>query len=361
MTSFDVKTMDKYQSFIRTHPKGHFMQSPQWADVKSNWKNEIVTVEDGDGNIKGSMSILIRKIPVLKHTIMYSPRGPVCDPHDQAALQGLLEKAKALAKKYSSYVLKLDPDIEIEDKEFGDIANRLGFKVAQASKNFEGIQPRFVFRLDVKDKTEEEVMQIFHQKVRYNIRLASKKGVTARIGSREDISAFHKIMVETGERDKFVIRSAEYFEKMYDCLGPEHIRLYLAEYEGKTIAGTLAIAYGNKCWYLYGASSNAYRNVMPNYLLQWEMIRWSLEKGCEIYDFRGVSGDLDESNPLYGLYKFKKGFNGKFTEFIGEMDYIFNPLIYFAVEKGEKIFRELRRKLFTLKKNNSDQQEEQAG
>ncbi|MDP4094849.1 MAG: peptidoglycan bridge formation glycyltransferase FemA/FemB family protein, partial [Bacillota bacterium] len=95
------------------------------------------------------------------------------------------------------------------------------------------------------------------------------------------------------------------------------------------------------------ASSNEYRNVMPNYLLQWEMIKWSLESGCEIYDFRGVSGDLDESNPLYGLYKFKKGFNGKFTEFVGEMDYVFKPLIHFAVEKGEKSFREMRRRLLT--------------
>jgi lipid II:glycine glycyltransferase (peptidoglycan interpeptide bridge formation enzyme) len=156
-------------------------------------------------------------------------------------------------------------------------------------------------------------------------------------------------MLETGIRDRFVIRSVEYFEKMYDCLGQENMRLYLAWYEGRLIAGTLAVQYGNKCWYLYGASSNEYRNVMPNYLLQWEMIKWAIERGCDIYDFRGVSGDLDESNPLYGLYKFKRGFNGTFTEFIGELDFVFNRFVYFVVEKGEKLFRELRRKLFNLK------------
>jgi lipid II:glycine glycyltransferase (peptidoglycan interpeptide bridge formation enzyme) len=340
-----------------THPKGHFMQSPEWAKVKSNWKNEIITVEDENGNIKGSMSVLIRKLPLLNYTMMYSPRGPVCDVHDEDTLQRLLDKTKLLAKKYRSYVLKIDPDVEIEDREFGQIMSKLGFKIANASKNFEGIQPRFVFRLNIKDKSEEELLQIFHQKVRYNIRLAIKKGVTVKIGSRKDIPDFHRVMVETGLRDKFVVRSAQYFEKMYDCLGPEHLRLYLAYYEDKIIAGTIAVLYGNKCWYLYGASSNKYRNVMPNYLLQWEMIRWALEKHCDLYDFRGVSGDLDEKNPLYGLYKFKKGFNGKFTEFIGEMDYIFNPFIHFAVEKGEKIFREARRKLFTLKRNNPSGQE----
>jgi lipid II:glycine glycyltransferase (peptidoglycan interpeptide bridge formation enzyme) len=79
------------------------------------------------------------------------------------------------------------------------------------------------------------------------------------------------------------------------------------------------------------------------------MIKWAVDKGCSIYDFRGVSGDLSEDNPLYGLYRFKKGFNGEFVEFIGELDLAFNPFLNFAVEKGEKIFREARKRLFLLK------------
>lgn len=349
MQTVTNENMDKYKAFLLSHPKGHFMQSPEWAKVKSNWKNEIIVVKDDNGTIKGSMSLLIRKVPVLNYTIMYSPRGPVCDLHDADTIKALLDSAKLLAKKYNSYVLKLDTDTEISDEEYIRIMKDLGFRIKDATKNFEGIQPRFVFRLDVKGKTEDEVMQIFHQKVRYNIRLSAKKGVTVKLGSRQDIKDFHRVMLETGVRDQFVIRNAEYFEKMYDCLGPDHMRLYLAYYNDILVAGTIAVLYGNKCWYLYGASSNEYRNVMPNYLLQWEMIKWSVERGCDIYDFRGVSGDLDESNPLYGLYKFKKGFNGKFTEFIGDLDYVFNPFIAFSLEKGEKLFRETRRRLFSLK------------
>ena len=341
--------MEQYQKFIQSHPKGHFMQSKEWTEVKSNWKNEMIAVKDEQGNIKGAMSILIRKIPFFNNTLMYSPRGPVCDIHDFDTMQQLIAEAKEIAKEYKGYVLKIDPDVEKEDAEFAQMLNKLGFRIKGDSKNFEGIQPRFVFRLNVKGKTEEQVMQEFHNKTRYNIRVAMKKGVEVRIGSRADLPDFHKVMVETGVRDEFVVRSIEYFEKMYDCLAPEHLRLYLAYYEGKLIAGTIAVLYGNKCWYVYGASSNEHRNVMPNYLLQWEMIKWAIESGCDIYDFRGVSGDLDENNPLYGLYRFKKGFNGKFTEFIGELDLFFNPLVYFAVEKGEKIFRELRRRLFILK------------
>ncbi len=332
-------------------PKGHFLQSRQWASVKSNWTNEIVTVEDCDGNIKASMSLLIRKIPVLPFTIMYSPRGPVCDIHDLESLKALIEKVKILAKKHKSYVLKLDPDIEISDTEFAQIAKNLGFKIKNASKNFEGIQPRFVFRLDIKDKTEDDILKSFHQKTRYNINLALRKEVTVKEGTRDDIKTFHEIMQETGLRDKFTVRSASYFEKMYDCMG-EHLKLFLAYHEGKIVAGNIAVIFGNKCWYLYGASSTASRNIMPTYLLQWEMIKWAVESNCEIYDFRGVSGDLDESNPLYGLYRFKKGFNGDLVEFIGELDYVFNPLIYCLTENGEKMRKKLRHRLFLLKHPN---------
>ena len=74
----------------------------------------------------------------------------------------------------------------------------------------------------------------------------------------------------------------------------------MAYSEGEAIAGTIAVHFGDKVWYLYGASSNSHRNLMPNYLLQWEMIRWAVETGCRLYDFRGISGDLSEENHLYG-------------------------------------------------------------
>ncbi len=340
---------EKFDKFVSESTKGNFMQTKMWARVKNNWINEVVLSCDEDDNIKGAMSILIRKVPVFNNTIMYAPRGPVCDVHDKVTIEELVEGARMIGKKYKSYVLKIDPDVKANDEEFVKIMTDIGFETKGTSKNFEGIQPRFVFRLDIKDKTEEEVFEGFHSKTRYNIRLAERKGVTSRIGGREDLKRFHEIMQETGMRDEFVIRNLEYFEKMYDEMAPENLRLYMASYEGEDIAGTIAIYYGNKVWYLYGASSNAKRNVMPNYLLQWEMIKWAIEKKCDIYDFRGVSGDIDESNPLYGLYRFKKGFNGEFTEFVGEMELIFNKSLNILVNTTEKTYRELRRRLYLLR------------
>ena len=224
----------------------------------------------------------------------------------------------------------------------------LGYSIKDDAKNFrEEIQPRYVFRLDTKDKTEDEIFKNFHSKTRYNIRLATKKGVTIKDGTKEDLKDFHKIMVTTGIRDGFITRPLQYFERMYDCLGPEHMKILMAYYEGKPISGVIPIMYGNKTWYLYGASSNEHRNLMPNYLLQWEMIKIAISRKSDIYDLRGVPGIADNSN---GLFRFKKGFGAEYTEFIGEVYIPFKPLTYKMYKISEKIFRNVRALKLKFKK-----------
>lgn len=338
----DEDSRKKYGEFLESHERCNFQQSLEWAKVKESWKNEVILAEDENGDIIGSLSVLIRKIPVFG-TIMYSSRGPVCDINDISVMKQLTDGARELAKKYKAIVLRIEPDIESSDELFRSVVTNLGYKIKDDAKNFrEEIQPRYVFRLDIKDKTEDEVFANFQQKTRYNIRLATKKGVTVKEGTREDLKDFHRIMVETGSRDGFIIRSLNYFEKMYDNLAPKHMRLLMAYYEGKPISGVIPIMYGNKTWYLYGASSNSHRNLMPNYLLQWEMIKIAINNGSDIYDLRGVSGVVDESHPQYGLYRFKKGFGAEFTEFIGEVYIPFKPLRYNMYKFAEKAFRQLR-------------------
>ena len=319
---------EELKNFLQNNPKTNFMQSPEWAKVKTEWKNEFIIVKDENGNIKGTMSILLRKTPIFGRYIMYAPRGFVCDVHDKETLKKLTEKATEIAKKYKAFIFRLDPDVLQSDEEFKNIIKELGYKTKKNIKDInQVIQPKYVFRLDVKNKTEEELLKSFESKTRYNIRLATKKGVTTRVGTRDDLKIFYDIMKTTGSRDDFFIRPLSYFQKIYDSMGPEHVRLIIAEYENEPIAAVLPILYGNKVWYLYGGSSNKHRNLMPNYLLQWEMIKWALENKCDWYDFRGVSGFKSENDPQYGVYKFKKGFNPVFMEFIDEMYIVYNPFI----------------------------------
>ena len=343
------KTLPEYEAFVQSHPKGNFAQSYLWGKQKPMWQWDAIAVRGEDGAIRGSLAVMTRKVPGIGRTLMYGCRGPVCDLDDRETFSQLLDGAKALAKKYKSYVIKIDPDVPSSNAAFSSMLQSFGFRAKEGGKNFEAVQPRYVFRLNVEGKTEEELLANFHQKWRYNIRLAERKGVTVRICGKEMVPAFSDLMLTTGVRDGFVTRKPEYFAAMLDNLG-EHARLYMAFDPNDTpIAGTLAIHYGDKVWYLYGASSNEHRNLMPNYLLQWRMIQWAVETNCRIYDFRGVSGDVSEDNPLYGLFRFKQGFGGDFTEFVGEMDLVLSPVIYWAVEHGTSIFKELRKQVYLIR------------
>ena len=338
----DEKDRQAYKEFLEKHERCNFQQSPEWAKVKGNWINEIVVAEDESGKIIGAVSILIRKIPIFGN-IMYSSRGPTCDIHDISVMKQLTDGIKELSKKYNAIVYKAEPDILSSDEEYRKIVTNLGYRIKDNAKNFrEEIQPRYVFRLDIKGKTEDEIFKAFHSKTRYNVRLAGRKGVTVKEGNREDLKDFHRIMIETGKRDGFMIRPLEYFEQMYDALAPEHMKVLMAYYDGKPISGVIPIMYGNKTWYLYGASSNEHRNLMPNYLLQWEMIKLAISRGDDIYDLRGVSGVVDENHPQYGLYRFKQGFGAEFTEFIGELHMDYSPVRYKLYKISETVFKRVR-------------------
>ena len=250
------KTLPEYEAFVQSHPKGNFAQSYLWGKQKPMWQWDAIAVRGEDGAIRGSLAVMTRKVPGIGRTLMYGCRGPVCDLDDRETFSQLLDGAKVLAKKYKSYVIKIDPDVPSSNTAFSSMLQSFGFRAKEGGKNFEAIQPRYVFRLNVEGKTEEELLANFHQKWRYNIRLAERKGVTVRICGKEMVPAFSDLMLTTGVRDGFVTRKPEYFAAMLDNLG-EHARLYMAFDPNDTpIAGTLAIHYGDKVWYLYGASSN---------------------------------------------------------------------------------------------------------
>ena len=67
---------------------------------------------------------------------------------------------------------------------------------------------------------------------------------------------------------------------------------------------------------------------MPNYLLQWEAMRLSKALGCHTYDMWGGPDNFDESDPLWGVYRFKEGFNGQVVRHLGAWDYTSRPGLY---------------------------------
>ncbi len=340
MENINIKELDE---FLQKSDKANFMQSPNWANVKNDWKKEYIIVRDKENNIKGAMIVLLRKIPLVNRYIMYAPRGFTCDIYDKETIKELTDEAKKVADKYKAFIFRLDPDVLQEDEKFKDIIGELGYKTKSDIKDItDVIQPKYVFRLDLRNKTEEEVIKSFESKTRYNARLAAKKGIKIETGTREDLKIFYEIMKETGQRDNFHIRPLEYFEKVYDEMGENNVKLLVSSYEGEYLSSIFLIKYGNKVWFLYGGSNSKHRNLMPNHSIQWEGIKWAIENKCDWYDFRGVSGFKDENDPQHGVYRFKKGFNPVFMEFIDEMYIVYRPITNWLFNLANKFRRKVK-------------------
>ncbi|MFV0496686.1 MAG: lipid II:glycine glycyltransferase FemX [Candidatus Fimivivens sp.] len=343
---FEILQPDQYEAldrFVESHPQGSFTQCSCWHKVKNNWAFEAVVCRDDKGEIIGSVSILIQKIPLIGSCFLYAPRGPVCDLHDEATLRRLKSGVDALAKKYRAHVFKMDPDSPEDNTKFCHIAKTMGFVRTYGPDGFEGIQARFNYRLYRHGRDEAALLANLTQQTRRNLRKAIKFGVTVKVVGEEHLDDFVRLMTVTGQRDGFAVRPRAYFARFLEALGT-HARLYMAFYEGQAIAGAITTNFGDKTCYVYGASDNSHREVMPNYLLQWEMIRWAIETDCTVYDFQGISGNLEETgNHMYGLYRFKRGFNGQVDTLLGEFDYTYRPIAAKMVDHAIACHERLRK------------------
>lgn len=345
MEILETSRYGEYEEFVKHHKNGSITQSTLWHGIKDNWGHEVVVVRNDKGEITAGISILIKKVPVIGTAMLYAPRGPVCDYSNLGVLDELQKGIDMVAEKHKAHLFKVDPDITIDHTEFMNKLTQMGYVRFAEPTGFETIQTRFNYRIYLNGRDEEQVLMDMHHKTRYNIRLAGRRGVSVEVKGAEGLSDFMHLMEITGERDGFSIRSKEYFENMLKE-GKGAVRLYLAYYEGKAIAGAISSNYAGKTQYIYGASDNEHRNVMAPYLIQWEMIRWAVETGCTVYDMMGVSGDMNPENPLYGLFRFKDGFTGQVDELAGEYDYIYKPFFNNMVNMGINVHG----KLTTLKR-----------
>ena len=444
MYKFVEINSSEIDKFNESDRKGHIFQTSYWAELKKDWKKKFIAGYDNDNNMVITATILLRKAPYINKYMGYIPRSFTCDYNNKKLLIEFTEYLREFAKKNNISFITIDPDIHLKENEealsegteIKNFLKSLGYKNTD-SKNFEAIQPNFVFRLPLptegnKMDIKKAVFKKFSSKTRYNIKVAEERGLSVEVYDKETLNEdvldrFHEIMVTTGKRDNFLVRHREYFKDMIDYLYP-HCRLYMVKYsyendfnrlseklnkqeEAKTkainkieelkvkldaetdedkksriekklndqdkrlkeaerqiegfkkkisdiepfkgqeiyLSGSIYLYYGNKAWYLYGASENILRDTLPNFAMQWSMICDSIDLGCDVYDFRGVSGDLNPENPLYGLYKFKKGFNGNFVEFIGEFDIVVDNGIYTLYKKAFPQFKKIRNAIMNKK------------
>ena len=369
-TSLTARTLDQagdhdlWNSFVGGVPEGDVLQAWEWADVKGpEWAPVRVGVFR-DGTLIAGAQILKRalrigRLPALG-TFYYAPRGPIMrDWNDQAALEALLAAIAERAKGDRAAFLKIDPAVRVEREDILSRLKALGFgpPASADAQGFGGTQPRCVMQLDLTGKSQQDLLAEFKPQTRRNIKLATDKhGVRAvKNVTREHLADFDRLMQVTGERDGFRPRPLSYFQTVWDHLVPVGMaKLFLTIHEGDILSGALCFKINDKAWYVYGASSNDKRNVMPNYAMQWEMIAWAHEEGCSWYDFRGVSprrrqegedvADLEKNDHLQGLNRFKEGFSPRYVEYLGEFDLVYNSMIYAIYNRAFAMRNNMKRR-----------------
>lgn len=312
----------EYEDFCMSNKYGSFTQSMYWRSVKSNWKSECIVVRNDKNEIIGEMLVLIKRIAFLNTAFMYAPRGPVCDMHDKRVLKRIFERVQILQRKYNAYILKIDPLIDENDTEAINNLKTLGFEYHGERVGYDNTQCRENYVIDIDGRTADEVFGQFKPKWRYNIRLAQKKGVTCGFYGKEKLDDFYTLMLETAKRDCFANRSKEYFARLLTSF-QGRAKLCMCYLGDIPLSGALMIDYGGTTSYVYGCSTHEHRNCMPNYLMQWTMIKHAVEIGCHTYDFCGIPYWYDENHRNYGVYKFKQGFNGRVQVWAGEFDYVY--------------------------------------
>ena len=315
-----IVSLVEWNRFLQKHPNAHLLQTGEWGELKSGFGWEPVRIVNGEEGLQ----ILFRKLP-LGFTIGYIPKPVISN---QSISDQFWEEIDEMCRRYRAIFLKLEPD----SWNFEFILYLPSFILSKHN-----IQPPRTMIIDLSGN-EEEILGRMKQKTRYNIRLAMKKGVTVR--AWDDVESFHKMMLVTGDRDRFGVHSLEYYRCAYELFHPTGMcELLVAEYEGRPLAALMVLARGRRAWYFYGASTDEERNRMPTYLLQWEAVKWAKARGCEEYDLWGVP-DEDEAtleanfenrqDGLWGVYRFKRGFGGELKRVAQALDRVYNPLLHWA-------------------------------
>lgn len=317
-------SLSEWDEFVAISQNPHILQTAPWGQLKADFGWQVFRVK---AQTSGAQILIKRILPGINFA--YIAKGPIGEDSD-----ALWMEIESLCRKYNCVFLKVEPDHWL-----GDTNNASPIGETFLSRGFfrssHNIQPVRTLVVDIRGE-EAQILGRMKQKTRYNINLAQKKNIIVK--PYTDLSAFYDLMKITGQRDQFGIHSITYYQRAYDLFQARGAcQLLVAEYEAQPVSALMIFRSGNRGWYFYGASSDAHRDKMPNYLLQWEAIRWARTQGCAEYDLWGVPDtDLDSleaqftsrRDGLWGVYRFKRGFGGELKRSDGPWDRVYNTYLY---------------------------------
>lgn len=355
--------ISKWNNIVKRLSNPHLLQTGEWAELKSRfgWKplpvvwyenkgayhlvhsDEVFQMEEEPA---AAALVMKRSLP-LGLSVLYTPKGPLLsDWADQTLRKRVLRDLREIAVQEQAIMLKIDPDVPCgrgKPGEEGATENPLGKDLISELRgggwkfSSDQIQYRNTVLVDLKP-TEDELLMNMKSKTRYNIRLAGRKGVEIRSGDQDDFDRLYTMYAKTSVRGGFTIRDEKYYRYLWNLFLPAEsdqrkdplAEPLIAEVAGEPVAGAMMFRFANRAYYLQGMSRTAHREKMPTYLIQWEGMRWAKQAGCEVYDMWGAPDEFSREDPMWGVYRFKRGFGGEVMRTIGAWDYVSKPSLYWA-------------------------------
>jgi peptidoglycan pentaglycine glycine transferase (the first glycine) len=359
LTSRTIDNRDEWNALLIAFPRNHILQTWEWGEFKrttTGWQPERFALYQ-EQDLIGLVAIGTRRVGPF--TVMYAPKGPLVANAEGAHWPMVLGWLETLARSRRALWLKIDPEIVLAH---GPVASADAATAAALVETDEGqaaitglqragwrpsqeqVQFRSTMQIDLRPD-EDALLMALSGNARRKVRTAEKRGVTVRPAGPSDLQTMYDLYAVTGARDQFLIRPFDYYRAAWERFMADGLaHALIAEVEGEPVAHVILYHFGDTCWYFYGASGDAHRDRMPNYLLQWEAMRWARQMGHTTYDLWGAPDVLQESDPLWGVYQFKRGFRGQLVRHIGAWDYAPNALLYRAyAELWPKLRRTLGR------------------
>ena len=306
------------------------------SSVTDNW--QLIT-----DNCIAAALILKRQIIsngfAARLSILYSPKGPLFDWTNGPLRNRVLNDLQSFAKKQGAIFLKIDPDVRLgtgvpqgEDDVLDNVGQAAISELQRRGWGYSSDQIQFknTVLIDL-NPSEEELLARMKQKTRYNVRLAEKKGVVVRVGTKDDLPVLYKMYADTSVRDGFVIRDEGYYQTVWNLFmnsSDPTCEPLIAEVDGEPIAAIFVFTFSGCAYYVYGMSRDRHREKMPTYLLQLEAMKRAKAEDCTVYDLWGAPDVFDESDSMWGVYRFKEGLGGKVVRTLGAWDFAPSPLWY---------------------------------
>lgn len=299
-------------------------------------------------------------------------------------LKKYIKDKKGYIFRVDPYLIYRERDIDgnivedgIDNRKIVEQLLNLGFKKVSVEDTEQVI---WMFSLDLEGKTADEILKEMKPNTRNQIKKTEKFGITVKEISYDELDRFQNIMVETGARKGFKVRKLSYFQEMYKLFHDKNeVKYFITELDLKkyieglqaekkekeeklnslsdakyndgakknltneissidkrivdseeiiektgkeiiTLSGSMFMLIKPEVIYLSSGNYEEYMKFNSQYLIQWELIKYGIENGFKKHNFYGIPANINEHPKDYGIYEFKRGFNGYVEELIGEYE-----------------------------------------